>query len=81
MCEGAYGVHGGDILLVGDVPLENLRVASVKIDIFCKSVGGRTLVPNLVSSFDAPTTAYLGEDKKAFFCSSVPGMLRFIQEG
>lgn len=36
--------------------------------------GTRTLVPNLVSSLDAPTTAKWGAARKVCFCSSVPGM-------
>ncbi len=37
-----------------------------------------TLVPNLVSSFEAPTTANLGDERKAFFCSAVPGMVTTV---
>ena len=30
---------------------------------------------SLVSSLDAPTTAYFGKERKAFFCASVPGIV------
>jgi hypothetical protein len=42
-----------------------------------------TFVPNLVWSFDAPTTAKLGEDKKFFLmCSglAISGLLEVVRE-
>lgn len=71
--EGTYGVDGSDFLVPRKIPPKDLRANIVRL-ISARFVRQLTFVPNLASSFDAPTTAYLGEDRKVFLIGSNSAM-------
>ena len=71
-----YRVERSDILASLDVPLENLKNnGAYDLPITAHIHNFHTLVPNLDWSLEAPTTAYLGEDKKVFLISPDPDMV------
>lgn len=58
-----------------EVPLQHLMNENHQLTMAMVFLVRLTLVPTLVSSLDAPTTAYFGYERCTFFCSSVPGMM------
>ena len=71
--DGTYGVDGRDFLVPREIPPKDLRANVVRL-ISARFARQLTFVPNLPSSFEAPTTAYLGEDRKVFLIGSNSGM-------